>query len=272
MKLKDLPKYIKSLKLQNQKNYHEFVKNYDTVKFLKNEPLCIMDKGYDNTELTVTNFNRIFKQTEMHQKLAEKYNLHKISLGKTDFERAVNLLNWLTENTFYNGAQLVALTDNSIDVLNYSFGKPFSKAINCRLKAIVYADCLLSVGIKAYPVCMLSSKFNEGCHFTCHVYLSEIKKWCAFDPSFGCWFTDTNNNMIDLFEMRDMFIAGEKPVINGYNFNGTDDCIDIYTECFLKLCLSNLSTWNDNSMERRTGKKWKNKKKFQSKIPVKQEE
>ena len=31
---------------------------------------------------------------------------------------------------------------------------------------------------------------------------------------------------------------------------------------------SNLSTWNDNSMEQRTGKKWKSKKIFQSKIPV----
>ncbi len=267
MKIKDLPRYIKLLKLQKQKNYHAFVKNYDAAKFLADEPLCVMDKGYNNTELTATDFDNILAKTELYEKLAKKYNLHEIAFGKTDFERAVNLLNWLTKNTFYNGAQLSSQTDSSLDILDNSFGKSFKNAINCRSKAIVYADCLVSVGIKAYPVCMISSGFKEGCHFTCHVYISDSDKWCAFDPSFGCWFTDKSGNMIDLFEIRNMFIAGEIPVVNGYNFNGTTECIDIYTDCFLKLCLSNLSTWNDNSMERRTGKKWKHKKKFQSKIP-----
>ncbi len=267
MNLKNLSKYIELLKLQNQNNYHEFVKNYDTAKLLKNEPLYINDKGYGNTELEETSIEAVTKPTEMHGNLAQKYSLHKLSCGENVLARTLSVLNWLTENTFYNGAQIINLKDNSLDILEYSFRKNFKKAINCRFKAIVFADCLTAVGIKAYPVCMISSKFKEGCHFTCHVYIDELNKWCAFDPSFGCYFTDENSNMLDLFEIRDIFLKGNKPVICGYNFNGTDECVDVYSDAFLKLCLSNLSTWNDSSTDKRSSKKWKYKKKFQSKIP-----
>lgn len=267
MKLKNLPKYIKLFKLKSLKKYIEFVKGYDAEKFLKDEPLCAQDKGFNNKELAETDFDLILERIPMHDELLKKYDLDKIALGNTDFERAVNIIKWLTKNTFYSGAQLTKLTDNSLDILDFSFGKPFKKAINCRSKAIVYADCLTAVGMKAYPVCMISSKFKEGCHFTCHVYIREIGKWCVFDPSFGCWFTDKSGNMINLFEMREIFLSGEEPVVCGYDFNGTSECLEIYIKAFLKLSLSNLSTWADSSMNRRTGKQWKNKKEFRSKIP-----
>lgn len=265
MKLKT---FIRFLKLRNQKNYHEFIKNTDAEKALAEEPLCISDKGYKNSELIETDIDLLFIHTEMHDKLAEKYRLHEVSEGKNDFERSVSMIKWLSENTFYRGIHLLprSLKDNGLDILNYSYGKPFKKAINCRYKAIAFADCLMSVGIKAYPVQMNSSEF-KSCHFTCHVYISEFNKWCAFDPSFGCWFTDKNGNILDLFEIRDMFLAGEKPVINGYSFNGTDECADVYIKSFLEQSLSNLSTWSDSSMNGRTSRRWKHKKKFQSKIP-----
>ena len=258
---------FKCLKLQNRKNYQRFVENYDVEKLLANEPLCIKDKGLENKDLSSTSGVAVWGYTETHEKLAKKYGLYRIAVGETDFERAENVIKWLTANTFYNGAQITMLKDSGIDILDYSFGKSFLKAINCRNKAIAFADCLVSVGIKAYPVCMISSGFKEGCHFTCHVYLKEVNKWCAFDPSFGCWFTDKNGRFLDLFEIRDLFLADDEPVINGYSFNGTEKCKDIYLNAFLKLNLSNLSTWKDSSAEGRTGKKWKEKKKFEFKIP-----
>lgn len=257
---------IKLMKLSNWDKYLSFVKAYDTEKWLNNEPLVIKDKTFGNKDLKPTTFQNILGFTPMHKELAEKYSLNDIASGKTDFERALNVLNWLTENTFYNGAQFKSITDNSLDILEFSFKKPFKNALNCRLKAITFADCLVSVGIKAYPVCMVSQNFSN-CHFNCHVYISELDKWCAFDPSFGCYFTDESKNPISLFEMREIFLDGKAPVVNGYNFNGTDECIDIYVNGFEKFNLSNLSTWQDNSMERRTQKKIDNKKKFQSKIP-----
>lgn len=246
--------------------YIEFVKDTDTNQILKDEPVFEKDKSFKDKELTETDFSSILSRNEMHDKLLAEYSLDRIAVGKTDFERILNVLKWLTDNTFYNGMQVVPLTDNSLDILKFSFGKSFKNAVNCRLKAIAFADCLVAVGIKAYPVCMTSSKFNY-CHFTCQAYISQTDKWCVFDPSFGCYFTDRDGNPIDIFEMRNIFIEGNQPTVCGYNFNGTTECFEVYIKSFLNACVSNLSTWQDNSSDRRTGRKWKHKKKFQARIP-----
>lgn len=259
---------LKCLSLQtNPKKYEQFVKKLDYKKLLEEDPISINDKYYvDSEDLVETDLAHISAYHELHQKLNEKYKLSEVADADTDFEKVLQVLNWLTENTFYNGAQIHLLTDNTLDILKYAFGKPFRNAINCRLKAISFADCLVAVTIKAYPVCMCSTVIKNS-HFTCRAYISELDKWCAFDPSFGCWFADKDGNPVDIFEMRDMFLQGDEPVVNGYNFNGTTECLDIYVNGFLKACISNLSTWHDNSMARRDTKKMPDKKKFNGRIP-----
>lgn len=263
MKINTVISILKSKTLQG---YIKVVSSTDTASMLKNEPLCINDKTNDNKEFAPTTLDAICEKNSVHSELIKKYSPDKIACGKTDFERTVKLLEWLTDNTFYCGIKTKKVTDNSIDILDFSFGKHFRHAINCREKAIVFADCLVASGIKAYPVC-LTSKKHIGCHFVCHVYLGELQKWCAFDSSFGCYFTDENGNLLDVFEMRDLFINGKKPVVCGYNFNGTTECFDVYVNGFLKYCSSNISTWADNSEDRRSSKNYSGKKLFKSKIP-----
>ncbi len=259
---------IKCISLQtNPEKYERFVKKLDYKKLLEEEPIEIRDKCYlDNEDLVETDLEHTCKYFELHRKLNEKYKLSTVATTDTDFEKVVQVLNWFAENTFYNGAMLRYITDNTIEIMNYAFGKTFRNAINCRLKAIAFADCLVAVGIKAYPICMQSTEF-KNCHFTCRAYVSELDKWCVFDPSFGCWFADKNGKPIDIFEMREMFLQGDEPTINGYNFNGTTECLNEYMSGFLKLCISNLSTWCDNSMDRRNTKKLPEKKKFNAKLP-----
>lgn len=258
---------IKCFPLQvNQKKYEQFVKKTDCKKLLEEEPPIISDKFFDNQDLVITSLNNATEYFDIHKKLNEKYNLFEIANADTDFEKAIQILRWLTDNTFYNGAHLHQLTDNTIDILNYAFGKSFKNAINCRCKAIVFTDCLVAVGLKAYPVCMMSSKLRN-CHFTCRAYIRELNKWCVFDPSFNCWFSDKNGKPVDIFEMREIFLQGDEPTINGYNFNGTRECFDVYMNGFLKLCISNLSTWQDNSMDRRDIKKISESKKFNAILP-----
>lgn len=251
----------------SQENYMEYVSGMDYEEELRKEPVCIKDKAYGDKDLIPTDSDKIMTAFELHDKLEEKYNLSSVASADTDFEKTLQILNWLTEHTYYSGAQMRGVTDNTLDILEFSFDKPFTHAINCRDKAIAFADCLVAVGIKAYPVCMLSPEFN-GCHFTCMAYISEIDKWCAFDPSFGCWFSDENGNPVSLFEIRDMFIEGKEPVVNGYNFNGTEECFDVYMNSFLKGSISNMSTWEDNSMEARDTKNRNKRKSFNYEIPL----
>lgn len=248
-------------------NYIAEVADTDYKEQLKNGPVCINDKTYNNKTLSQTDEESITKAFGLHNELNEKYMLSSIASADTDFERTLQLLDWLTEHTYYNGMQMRGVTDNAVDILEFSFDKPFSNAINCRNKAIAFADCLVAVGIKAYPVCMISSDFT-GVHFTCMAYISELDKWCSFDPSFGCWFSDESGSPLGIFEIRDLFINGKEPVVNGYNFNGTTECFDVYMNGFLKYCISNLSTWDNNSMEKRDTKNVYKRKSFTSEIPT----
>ncbi len=254
------------LKLQNQQRYLEYVRNYNYREALDKSPLIKRDKFDKNEELSETSIDNIISHTEMHDEILKKYKLNEIATAINDYEKVLQILNWLKNNTYYNGAQIHLITDNTLDILDYSLKNSFKYAINCRCKAIAFADCLISIGIKAYPVCMISTKF-EHCHFTCHAYISELNKWCVFDPSFGCWFADSEGNPIDAFEMRELFLQNNEPVVKGYNFNRTTECFDVYMNSFLKLCMSNLMTWHDNSMDRRTSKILSKRKEFKSKIP-----
>lgn len=247
--------------------YIDYVSGFDYKKWLSEEPVCVKDMGSKSTPLHETTLSEVVAFSEIHRELDDEYGLSSVADADSDFSKALQILNWLTAHTYYSGAQFRMLTDNTVDILDYTFDKPFIRAINCRYKAIAYADCLVAVGIKAFPVAMCSSDFSAS-HFTCMAYLSELDRWCCFDPSFGCWFSDENGNPIDIFEIRALFLRDGEPKVNNYNFNGTQECFDVYLNGFMKYCVSNLSTWEDNSMNARDKKSFSGRKQFDCVIPV----
>lgn len=250
----------------SSEKYSEFVSEMDYEKELLREPVCIKDMASEKTELAETELDKIIQPYDFHIQLNEKYNLSEIATADSDFDKTVQLLEWLTEHTYYSGMQMKMLDDDTFDILDYSFDKSFKHAINCRYRAISFADCLIAVGIKAFPVAMVSSEFT-GSHFTCLVYISEEDKWCSFDPSFGCWFTDKEGELLDIFEIRELFLENKEPVVKGYSFNGKQENFDVYMNSFLKFCISNLSTWADNSTDRRSENTFSGRKQFSSAIP-----
>ena len=250
----------------SSEKYAEYVSEMDYEEALLKEPVCVKDMASEDRELTETELDKIIKPYDFHTQLNEKYNLSDIATADSDFDKAVQILEWLTEHTYYSGMQMKMLNDDTLEILDYSFDKPFNRAINCRYRAIAFADCLVAVGIKAFPVAMVSSEFT-GSHFTCLVYISEEDKWCSFDPSFGCWFTDEDGELLDIFEIRELFLENKEPVVKGYSFNGKQENFDVYMNSFLKFCISNLSTWADNSTDRRSENTFSGRKQFSSAIP-----
>ena len=250
----------------SSEKYAEYVSEIDYEKEMLKEPVCIKDMASEDKELTQTELDRIICSYDFHTQLKERYDLSAVATADSDFGKTVQVLEWLTKHTFYSGMQMKLLKDDTLDILDYSFDKPFRNAINCRYRAIAFADCLVSLGIKAFPVCMVSSGFT-GSHFTCMVYISERDKWCSFDPSFGCWFTDESGNLLNIFEIRELFLQNKEPIVKGYSFNGTQENFDVYINFFMKFCISNLSTWADNSSERRSENTFSGRKQFNSVVP-----
>ncbi len=249
--------FISTFKLRKWDNYLNFVKN---EKLPDDQTLII---GQDKAEFADP--KRIFTHIARYDALLRTYRLKDIAKGESDFERVVNLFDWFCENTYYSGMQLKGMPDDSLKILRFSYKKKFSHAINCRDKAIAFSDCLLALGLKSYPVALFS---NNWCHFMSQVYIGELAKWCVFDPSFHTYFTDDNGNILSVFELRLLMVEGKQPIMHGYSFNGTQECQDVYMNMFVKQTLSNITTWEDNSEDRRNKYLPKNRKKFSSAVPI----
>ena len=255
-----LSRFLLIRKLQKWDNYLPFVEKTDLHAL---PPLTVGSTD----DLPETTPETIFEQLPMYRLLSEKYDLPTVAGSGSDFEKAVRVMQWLTDNTLYSGASATWKADNSPEILDFAYDQDFSHAINCREKAIVLTDCLLALKVYAYPVCMLNSQ-GGGCHFTVHVFLREQKQWALFDPSFNCWFSK-EGEPLNAWTLRDLFLAGGEPVLEGYTFNHTDKCRDVYLLAFVKQNLTNFTTWQDNSMDRRGYKKndWNSKKEFKAKLP-----
>lgn len=249
---------FKLRKLKTLDGYIAHIKNKD----LSQLPVLSDEQSND---LKSADCSNLFLYLDEYDIIKEKYALCDVVKGDNDFEKALSLMHWLTQSTYYNGQQCLfhkLLPDDTLAILDFSYNKSFEYAINCRYKAIVLTDILIAFGIKAYPVGL-----NNGDHIVVHLYLSEKKKWVLFDPSFNTYFTDSDHNILNVFEMRDCFIEGKETIMNGYDFNGTTECMDVYKKVFIESNLYNFATWNDNSNSGRASRTIKKRKAFDYALP-----
>lgn len=254
---------LKYRKLKTLDGYTEYLNNYDLSKV---PPLSA---GKTNN-LKDADYNNLFSYLDEYDVLLEKYSLYDVIKGSDDFEKVLSLMQWLTDSTYYNGHQCLfygLLPDDTLSILDFSYKKSFRHAINCRYKAIALTDILIASGYKAYPLAMLDAN-KDGNHLTVQVYLNDEKKWIMLDPSFNTYFTDDNNCILNAYEVRNLFLKGDEPIIHNYNFNGTKECFGIYKKVFIKSDLTNLSTWHDNSNSgRQKTKDFNKRKQFDCKLP-----
>ena len=216
---------------KNKEEYFEIVEGYAVNSELKELSIGAEPKREPNEK-------ELCKIREIHKKLEEKYLLSHIAGEGTGFEKSVRIMAWLCNHTFYSGMSMNCPADNGFSILNKSFDKGFNFAINCRFRAIAFADCLVALGIKAIPLALISEKDKEtggfGCHLVVHVFDIENNKWYLFDPSFNTYFTNTDGDKLDVYSLRDCFLHDEKVTLNGYSFNGENRCSDVYIEHFIK--------------------------------------
>ena len=197
--------WLKLKKYSKLENYIAFVQSTDLSKV---PPLS---RG-DTDGLKRPDVPGLFTYLPVYDALRQKYALDTAVRGNTDFERALSVMQWLTDNTWYSGAQYHLLRDDPLQILDYAYRKPFKNAINCRFKAIVLSDLLQAFGIPAYPIAMLDANKN-GNHLTVHVYLKEKKQWALFDPSFNTYFTGEDGVLFNAVTLRECFLSGSRPVI-----------------------------------------------------------
>lgn len=148
---------------------------------------------------------------ENRMELCEKYHIDKVAGNNADFQKAENLLVWLSSNTYHKGDYDNHIHPDALSLLNYSFKNP-QQGINCAALSTILSQCLLALGMRSRVLTLVPcSPYDVDCHVVCETYITELKKWVMLDPTYGTYVTDENNVPLSVSEIREL-LADKKEI------------------------------------------------------------
>lgn len=181
--------------------------------------------------------------------LKKTYDLKTIIGTGTEIEGFLNLTDWVHRITKSQGELGNPDTLTSIAIINYV--KTRNHAVNCKMKAIVLNEILLSFGYYSRRISFMPSIFDGDLHSIVTVYSNELKKWVCLDPTFNTYFHDADGNLLGYLEIRDAYTSGRIPEFRSINmtreyplrmagieFYGYDQWYSVYMakNCFRASC------------------------------------
>lgn len=140
-----------------------------------------------------------------YEKLRTKYRIDKVAGNGSELDKALNLMQWCSENVLHNGGtkDVEFIPKTSVDILDYAFQKGREYGVYCRLQAIVFTECCLALGIKSRILhCLPFSPNDFDTHVVSMVYISDMAKWIMLDASNNRYFVNSNRTILSPMEIR----------------------------------------------------------------------
>ena len=123
-----------------------------------------------------------------YRALCEKYDLFKTAGDKDDFNKIVNLLEWISSNIFHQGNNNNRTENAAIKLFGHSFGKGLENGLNCQSLSLALTECLLAVGVKARTIYIMPfSPYDLDNHVVCEAWVENLDKWIMVDPSYNLY-------------------------------------------------------------------------------------
>jgi hypothetical protein len=145
----------------------------------------------------------IYTDIKNKQELFDKYKIDNVAGNGDDFNRAVNLLEWVSNNIYHNGYYDNHIKENAAALLDYAFNNGEDCGINCKALSVILSQCLNSLGIKSRIVYLFPcSPYDTDNHVVCEVFIASMNKWIMLDPTFCLYFKDTADNPLGIYEIR----------------------------------------------------------------------
>jgi hypothetical protein len=143
--------------------------------------------------------------------IREKYRVDEVAEGGNEWSKILNLLDWISTSISYQGNMTEEIAMNTFALMDYSYHKGKDKGINCRMKATILTEMLLSIGIQSRILSLMPLNPNDtDNHVVSQVWLSEKKKWIIVDPTTNSYFMDKNGEILNAIEMREHIISGDE--------------------------------------------------------------
>lgn len=144
-----------------------------------------------------------------YKELISKYELDKIAIGTTDFEKALNLLHYLSPRLVHASYYDNHIECNSLALMEYSFNNE-ENGINCLNKSKILEEACLAFGIYARRVCLMPfSPYDMDNHVVTEIFSREMNKWIMLDPTTDGFCIDKNRTPLSCLEMREKIAQNE---------------------------------------------------------------
>jgi len=221
---------VENNNIDTEEEYYqrEFINNTFTEQRLLSFKKSLNDYKYF-PENNICNFKHRIIKNEFDD-LREKYPYEEIIQLKSDFDKAVAVLTWMSNHSYYYGYSKLK-SRNSVEIIEKYFDKGFRGAINCGQQSTVLADILCSLGIYARRVMITVNVVDKqdefygdgNVHVVVHAYIKELCKWVMFDPSYTAYFADTQGNIMNLIDLREAYNTNEDIIVPQYKLNGSSE-------------------------------------------------
>jgi transglutaminase-like putative cysteine protease len=163
-----------------------------------------------------------YRLEDDYSELKNTYHLNEIAGGGSDFQKALNLLGWISSHIYHYGNYDNHVKNTAMDLLEYAFDKGINCGINCRSLSLALTECLLAIGIKARTVYILPfSPYDFDNHVVCEAWIKELNKWVMLDPTYNLYVSDKEGTPLGVVELRQKLADQEEIIFSeAANYNG----------------------------------------------------
>lgn len=139
--------------------------------------------------------------------------LEKHLADSDEVEKCLLLMRWTYEKLLYEEQEELEGNLTALRIIDHCNSK--HKTVNCISHAIVLKEVLTAYGfyarvVRCRPAFLPIDVSVKDTHAVVEVYVPEMKRWVLLDPTINAYYTDANDRIFSLLELR-------KAVCNGDN-------------------------------------------------------
>ena len=187
---------------------------------------------FGNSIYSEIDYQYVLNNKDSFNYFTKYINLEEVTKISLDSQKAIKCLDEISKLLKHRGNSGLPNDKDIVSLFKYS--ESYDNGINCRGLAMILAELLRCIGLKAYHVtCMPYNIEDSDCHVVTEVYCEDLNKWIMLDPSFNIYVY--NDKILNVVEVRKALEIGEElKCYNKINHNGDTYSFDTYQKYMAK--------------------------------------
>jgi len=181
--------------------------DFEMIKQYRSVYLSLIKKHSDYSKEVSCWAKEIMEyKVSLDQDFSQLFPYQKFIEVENEVEKMMKVLRWVNERLMYPKQEECSEPLSAKNILKHVQDKKVT--VNCLSHAIVLNECLHQLGIVSRIVfCCPIDFIPKENHVIVHAYCKQYAKWIALDPSWNCYYCDSEGEIMSLQEIRKAIVA-----------------------------------------------------------------